>query len=131
MFTNEKNNIKSFPELYKNISKNYIKLKNNDLNCPEIYLEKNSFRYFDSRLVKFDFDKNIPEFNRINDLQIDEDLCDTSVIFNNTHPNKLGLKIINENLKEVLVLACKIELKKTLDLKILQRRKSKKKYKIK
>ena len=58
MFTNEKNNIKSFPELYKNISKNYIKLKNNDLNCPEIYLEKkNSFKYFDSRLVKFDFDK--------------------------------------------------------------------------
>ena len=56
-------------------------------------MEKNSFRYFDSRLVKFDFDKNIPEFNRINDLQIDEDLCDTSVMFNNKHSNKLGLKL--------------------------------------
>lgn len=119
MFTNEKNNIKSFPELYKNILKNYIKLKNNDLNCPEIYLEKNSFRYFDSRLVKFYFDKKMPEFNRINDLQIDEDLCDTSVMFNNKHSNKLGLKIKNENLKEILVLASKknrVEI--NLDLKI-------------
>ena len=119
MFTNEKNNIKSFPELYKNISKNYIKLKNNNPDCPEIYLEKNSFRYFDSKLVKFYFDKKIPEFNRINDLQIDEDLCDTSVMFNNKYSNKLGLGIKNENLKEILVLASKknrVEI--NLDLKI-------------
>ena len=119
MFTNEKNNIKSFPELYKNISKNYIKLKNNNPDCPEIYLEKNSFRYFDSKLVKFFFDKKIPEFNRINDLQIDEDLCDTSVMFNNKYSNKLGLGIKNENLKEILVLASKknrVEI--NLDLKI-------------
>ena len=120
MFTNEKNNIKSFPELYKNISKNYIKLKNNDLNCPEIYLQKDSFKYFDSRLVKFYFDKKTSEFNKINDLQIDEDLCDTSVMFNNKHSNKLGLKIKNENLKELLVLASKKNrLEIILDLKIL------------
>ncbi len=120
MFTNEKNNIKSFPELYKNILKNYIKLKNNDLNCPEIYLQKDSFKYFDSRLVKFYFDKKMSEFDRINDLQIDEDLCDTSVMFNNKHPNKLGLKIKNENLKEILVLASKKNrVKINFDLKIL------------
>ena len=119
MFTNEKYNIKSFPDLYKNILENYIKLKNNDFNCPEIYLQKNSFKYFNSRLVKFYFDKKASEFSRINDLQIDEDLCDTSVIFNNTHPDKLGLRVINENLKEVLVLASKKNrVEKTLDLKI-------------
>ena len=119
MFTNEKYNIKSFPDLYKNISENYIKLKNNDFNCPEIYLQKNSFKYFNSRLVKFYFDEKTSEFSRINDLQIDEDLCDTSVIFNNTHPNKLGLKIINENLKKFWFLASKKNrVEKTLDLKI-------------
>ena len=75
-------------------------MKNNDFNCPRSIYKK-FFKYFNSRLVKFYFDEKMSEFSRINDLQIDEDLCDTSVIFNNTHPNKLGLKIINENLKEV------------------------------
>ncbi len=122
MFTNEKNNIKSFPELYENIRKNYIKFKNEDLACPEIYLKKNIFKNFHSRLVKFSFDKNAPEFSRLNDLQIDEDLCDTSVIFNNKHSSKLALNIKNESLKQILILASKKNrVEKNLNMKIFHK----------
>ena len=71
------------------IEKEYVKIKNNNLECSDIYLTKANTKNLRKKLIKFHVNNFILK-DKLDDFSIIEDICDDSVIFNASSPNESG-----------------------------------------
>ena len=80
------NNIKnsSIKEL---VAEDYLKFKNLDSNCPDLYLDKVNYDRLNKKLINFNY-----KDNRLKTcLIVTKDMCDDSVIFDNSFNDRLLL----------------------------------------
>jgi len=110
IFYNKKEfGVVNFPKFKERLNKNYIKIKSVNKNCPEYYLRKNKYENLKKSIINYSLLQNDnKEFEKLNDYNIDDKMCDTEVIFNNTiqFPNELILKLENKKIiGEIMILA--------------------------
>ena len=106
MFTSENQNVKNFPELIKILNNDFNKINLVTNNCPDLYLKMTKQKYLIKNL-NYSFQDINKELNKLNDLGIDEEICDTKVLFDNTHPDKISIKIDKKKIEEIMILASK------------------------
>ncbi len=109
-YSDEKYGVKSFKQLEKKLNQNYFKINSTDKSCPDLYLLKDKYIELEKKLINFTFDKRNSEIlKKINDFNIDEDLCETAVIFSNEMPDTLILHVdTSEKIKKIKILSSKI-----------------------
>ncbi len=94
------------------IEKEYVKIKNNNLECSDIYLTKANYQNLRKKLIKFHVNNSILK-DKLDDFSITEDICDDSVIFNASSPNEVILELEpKSDPKKILILASKANRKK-------------------
>ena len=114
--------ISSFGKLNNFVSDNYIKLKQNDISCPDYYLKKNSYIDLKKNLINFFIEDRTDNkrFNKLNDLSVTEDICDDYVIFNNKDKDNIKIKLEkNEKAKKLMILSSRknlLEIKTELSI---------------
>lgn len=115
-YSDEKYGVKSFAKLEKKLSKDYIKIFSSNKKCPDFYLLKDKYLDLEKKIVNYSFsEKNTSLLKKINDFQIDEDLCQTSVNLSIIKSNFIELDIEeNKKIKEIKILSSKINLKSEL-----------------
>ena len=109
-YSDEKYGVQSFKQLEKKLNQNYFKINSTDKNCPDLYLLKDKYLELEKKLINFNFDKkNFEILKKINDFNIDEDLCETAVIFSNEMSDTLTLNIdTSKKIKKIKILSSKI-----------------------
>jgi len=113
-FNNADDGIKSFNSLSKIISKDFIKLSKQNINCPDLYLEKLFAKNLNDKIIKYSFDTNLVYFNRLNDFNIDEEICESAVNFNKLNNSNIKINFLNtEKLNEVMILSSKKNVSET------------------
>ena len=82
------NNIKnsSIKEL---VAEDYLKFKNLDSNCPDLYLDKVNYDRLNKKLINFNYKDN--RLQKIDNFSVTKDICDDSVIFDNSFNDKITL----------------------------------------
>ncbi len=115
-YSDEKYGVKSFTKLEKILSKDYIKIFSSDKKCPDFYLLKDKYLDLEKKIVNYSFsEKNTSLLKNINDFQIDEDLCQTSVNLSIIKSNFIELNVEkNKKIKEIKILSSKNNLKSEL-----------------
>jgi len=129
MFTESKNGVNRFAELQSFINKKYLKIFNENKDCPDFYILKERSRSLYDKLVNYTFPDNLA-ISKLNDFNIDEDICDTSINFDKKDYDKLILIPEKNSLNEIMILASKknkteasINLKIHLENKVIKREK--------
>ena len=112
MFTSENQNVKNFPELIKILDSDFKKINLATNNCPDLYLRNDKAEIFNKKNLNYSFQNINKELNKLNDLGIDEETCETSVSFNDTHPDKISVKIDKKKIEEIMILASKKNINK-------------------
>ena len=113
-FNNVDDGIKSFNSLSKIISKDFIKLNKQNINCPDLYLDKLFAKNLNDKIIKYSFDTNLVYFNRLNDFNIDEEICESAVNFNKLNNSDIKINFLNtEKLNEVMILSSKKNVSET------------------
>ena len=107
MFTSKENSIESFKELKEVLDKNYTKLKNSNVECPDYYMHKTKYEVYKNKIVNYNFKNNFSEAFKINDFTIEEEICDTAIIFNKNMPDKIILEIEDKFVNQLMILASK------------------------
>ena len=106
--------IKSFEELNNFVSNNYIKLKKNDISCPDYYLTKDAYLNLKKNLINFFLEDSVDnkKLNKLDDLSVTEDICDDYVLFNNKDKNNIKIKLEKtEKAKQLMILGSRKNLK--------------------
>ena len=112
--------VDSFIELKNELEKDYTKVVSVNISCPILYLKNDNYIFFEENRINFQIDnENNTNTYRLNDLNIDEDICDTSLFFDQNSSDDL---IINLNekkyIKEIIILSSKKNYK-VVDIDIL------------
>ena len=107
MFTVEKYGANSFSELKNILTEKYKKLDTSNSNCPDLYLNNKSAQKFLKKNLDFSFEEGNSHFLKMNDLNIDEEICDTSVIFNKKISDKIRLRTELDKIDNIMILASK------------------------
>lgn len=107
MFTVEKYGANSFSELQNILTEKYKKMDTSNSNCPDLYLNNKSAEKFLKKNLDFSFEESDSHFLKMNDLNIDEEICDTSVIFNKKIPDKIRLRTKLDKIDNIMILASK------------------------
>lgn len=119
MFTQETQNVESFPDLTYLLKRDFKKINTKKNNCPDFYLKNNKAEIFYKKKLNFTFQNTNKDFSKINDLGIDEDICETSIILDETFPNKINVNTYKKKVSEIMFLASKKnELKVEIKLKM-------------
>ena len=104
----ETSGIKSFPKFYKEILKDFKKINSENINCPDLYLRNDTYKKLEKRIVPFEILYNGKKLEKLYDLNIDEDICESNEIFSNIKNNYLLINFRKNNfIKEVKLLASK------------------------
>ena len=107
MFKAKEHGVKNFPELKNLFTKKYKKISYTNSNCPDLYLKNKNAKKFFKNNLNFSFEKNKFKYTKMNDFNIDEEICDTSVIFSKNFPNKIKLKTELNEINNIMILASK------------------------
>ncbi len=119
MFTMKDQNVESFNELSDLLSKNYIKLGSINKNCPDLYLRKKRASLFFKKNIEYKFEGEDLNLSKMNDLIVDEEICNTSVIFGKNSPSKFYINTYENSIDNIMILASKKNISKTeVNLKI-------------
>lgn len=119
MFTMKDQNVESFNELSDLLSKNYVKLGSINKNCPDLYLRKKRATLFLKKNIDYKFEDEDLNLSKMNDLIVDEDICNTSVIFGKNSPSKFYINTYENRIDNIMILASKKNISKTeVNLKI-------------
>ena len=112
-------NVESFNELSDLLSKNYIKLGSINKNCPDLYLRKKRASLFFKKNIEYKFEGEDLNLSKMNDLIVDEEICNTSVIFGKNSPSKFYINTYENSIDNIMILASKKNISKTeVNLKI-------------
>lgn len=104
-YSDEKYGVSSFVELQERISQKYMKIQSMNADCPDFYLKKDQYQKLKNQIIEF---KTPHQNESLNDFNIDEDMCRTSVIFSNSSNNFLKLSIEpNKPIKSIKVFSAK------------------------
>ena len=107
--------IEKFKELKKKIDFNYKKINTGNKNCPDYYLRKKEFNILNANMIKYNIEYDLGvNTNYIKDLNIDENMCKTGIIFSKDNKDYLTLNFDNKKLNEIKILSTKRNIKKTL-----------------
>jgi len=89
----------------------YVNIDNGDSDCPDLYLEKNNYNELKNKIINFNFLD--PRLKKINNFSITKEICDDSVLFDQSYEDKIVLKFDNESrVKTLLILSSHLNEKK-------------------
>lgn len=106
--------VKSFSELNNELKKDYIKITSQNNNCPDMYLKNENYVTFNENRINYsiNYEDNL-NIIKIDDLNIDEEICDTSFLFNEKSSDDLVLNLnTKKNIKQIKILSSKKNYKK-------------------
>ena len=89
----------------------YINIVNSDSDCPDLYLEKNNYEELKNKLINFNFTDT--RLKKINNFSITKDICDDSILFDQSYEDEIILKFDKQSrVKTLLILSSHLNDKK-------------------
>ena len=70
-------------------------------------MHKPKYEIYKNKIVNYNFKNNFSEAFKINDFTIEEEICDTAIIFNKNMPDKIILEIEDKFVNQLMILASK------------------------
>ncbi len=112
-FNNESTSgLKTFIRLKKIVDNNYKKINKGDGNCPDYFLRNKEFYEFEKKINKYKLkDSKIKNLNYLKDLNIDEDMCATSVYFSKESPDEFTIIPEQKKITDIKILASRVNKK--------------------
>lgn len=108
-YNKEEFGVENFIGLKERLIRNYVKIDSANTNCPNYYLRKDKYENFTKSTINYYIvQNNKNKLSKLNDFNVDDKMCDTEIIFDNTSQfaNELILKLENEKkISEIMVLA--------------------------
>ena len=94
------------------IKTDYVNIESGNLNCPDLYIEKNSHSKLINKLINF-YSKD-PRLTKLNNFSITKEICDDSVVFDSSYEDNIVLKLDQESkITTILILASHLNDKET------------------
>ena len=89
----------------------YINIDNSNSDCPDLYVEKNNYKELKKKIINFTFTD--ARLKKINNFSITKEICDDSVLFDESYEDNIVLKFDNKSrVKTILILSSHLNDKK-------------------
>lgn len=99
------------------VKKEYVKIKNYNSECPDIYLKKKNFDELVKKVINFNIDDKLIN-NKLNDFSITEGICDDGVRFDKNYSDEIVLHLDQLSTpKKIYILGSKLN-KEKIELEI-------------
>ncbi len=99
--------LNTFTKLKNFVSKSYIELNKDNVDCPTYYLKDENYRKLKNKMINYSIEHNSHLF-QLNDFSVTEDICIDYVIFNEGDNQEIILNFAKEELvKKIMILSSK------------------------
>jgi hypothetical protein len=106
--SNVKFGIDSFTEISELMRENFTKLSNENLDCPSFYLSNDKFADLQKKIINYSIRNQSVKLQKINDFNIDEEICDNTVFFSKDSEDSFTININSDKkLEEIMIMGSK------------------------
>ncbi len=101
------------------VDSKYVSINNGNSNCPDLFIEKNNYKELQNKLINFYSADD--RLKKINNFSITKEICDDSVLFDQSYDDNIVLKFDNESrVNTILILSSHLNDKKIqMNLKLI------------